>query len=113
MKEIFQLPNTLPIFYNSNSSESVLVEFNNEDVLYIIGIVNVRVVEGKIETWGFTMTKSSPMVTLYSSGSYGLISIASVDGRKAVILLEKSIWSYKWQTFMNEYIPSKLNYKYI
>jgi len=103
MKEIFQLPNSLPTFYKSNVLEKVLIEFNKGDILYIIGIVNVSVIEGKIEAWGFTMTVDSPMTTLYSSGLHGLISIASADGQKARVLLEKSTNTEKWKTFMNEY----------
>lgn len=107
MKQIFQLPDSLPIFHKSNTSEKVLIEFNDEDVLYIIGTVDVRVVEGKIETWGYTLTVDSPTTTLYSSGLHGLISIASADGQKAVVVLEKSGLSYKWKSFISEYVPSK------
>lgn len=107
MKEIFQSSDNLPRFYKSNTSDNVLIEFNNQNILYIIGIVDVKVIEGKIETWGFTMTVDSPMTTVYSSGLHGLISIASADGQKATIVLEKSENSERWIAFMNEYIPSK------
>jgi len=90
MKEIFQLPDTLPVFYESDSSEKVLIEFNGEDVLYIIGTVDVSVLEGKIETWGYTMTVDTPKTVLYSLGLHGLISITSANGQKAVVILEKS-----------------------
>ncbi|KAL4096960.1 hypothetical protein QTP88_021824 [Uroleucon formosanum] len=106
MKEIFQLPDTLPVFCESDSSEKVLIEFNGEDVLYIIGTVDVHVLEGTIEPWGYTMTVDSPKTTLYSSGLHGLIPIASADGQKAVVVLEKSTQSSKWKTFMNNYIPN-------
>ncbi|XP_022178360.1 polynucleotide 5'-hydroxyl-kinase nol9 [Myzus persicae] len=106
MKEIFQLPDTLPVFFESDASEKVCIEFNGEDVLYIIGAVDVHVLEGTIEPWGYTMTVDSPKTTLYSSGLHGLISIASADGQKAVVMLEKSGQSSKWKTFMNNYIPS-------
>jgi len=108
MKEIFQLPDTLPVFYESDSSEKVSIEFNGEDVLYIIGAVDVQVLEGTIEPWGYTMTVDSPKTTLYSSGLHGLIPIASADGQKAVVVLEKSSQSSKWKTFMNNYVPSML-----
>lgn len=111
MKEIFQLPDTLPVFCESDSSEKVLIEFNGEDVLYIIGTVDVHVLEGTIEPWGYTMTVDSPKTTLYSSGLHGLIPIASADGQKAVVVLEKSTQSSKWKTFMNNYIPSTLKVK--
>lgn len=106
MKEIFQLSDNLPRFYKSNISENVLIEFNNENILYIIGIVDVKVIEGKIETWGYTMTVDSPITTLYSSGQLGLISIASADGQKATVLLEKSHCE-KWKAFMTEYMSGK------
>lgn len=105
MKEIFQLPDTLPVFYESNSSEKVLVEFNGRDVLYIIGTVDVSVLEGKIETWGYTMTVDTPKTVLYSIGLRGLIPIKSADGQKAVVVLEKSSQTRKWKTFMNKYVP--------
>lgn len=107
MKQIFQLPDSLPKFHKSNTSEKVLIEFNNEDVLYIIGTVDVSVVEGKIETWGYTLTSDSPKTTLFSSGLQGLISIISADGQKAIVVLEKSGLSDKWKTFISEYVPSK------
>jgi hypothetical protein len=113
MKEIFQLPVTLPLFYKSNGSDQVLLEFNGEDVLHIIGVVDVRVVEGTIELWGFTMKADSPPITIYSSGLLGLISISSADGQKAIVVIEKSAHTSKWKTFMNEYIPSRLNYCFI
>ncbi|XP_026805972.1 polynucleotide 5'-hydroxyl-kinase nol9 [Rhopalosiphum maidis] len=106
MKEIFQLPDTLPIFYESDSSEKVLIEFNGEDVLYIIGTVDVSVLEGKIETWGYTMTVDTPKTALYSLGLHGLISITSANRQKAVVILEKSSQTNKWKTFMNKYVPS-------
>jgi len=106
MKEIFKLPDSIPTFFKSNtSSENSLIEFNNGDVLYVIGTVDVKVVEGAVETWGFTMTKDSPTTTLYSSGVHGLISIASADGQKAIVLLEKNSHTERWKTFMNEYMP--------
>lgn len=105
MKEIFQLPDSLPKFYKSNESEKVLIEFNGEEYLYIIGIVEVYVLEGEIETWGFTMTVDSPITTLYSSGLHGLISLSSANGQKAIIVLQKSSQSSRWKAFMNEYIP--------
>jgi len=111
MKEIFQLPDTLPVFYESNSSEKVLVEFNNKDVLYIIGTVDVSVLEGKIETWGYTMTVDTPKTVLYSIGLRGLIPIKSADGQKAVAVLEKSGQTSKWKTFMNKYVISMLKVK--
>lgn len=110
MKEIYQLPDTLPLFYKSNVSDQVLLEFNGEDVLNIIGVIDVRVIEGTIELWGFTMTADSPPMTIYSSGLVGLISISSADGQKAIVVLEKGAHTSKWKTFMNEYIPSRLNY---
>lgn len=110
MKEIFQLPDSLPLFYKSNGSDQVLLEFNGKDVLNIIGVVDVKVVEGTIELWGFTMTPDSPPTTIYSSGLLGLISISSADGQKAIVILEKSAHNSKWKTFMNEYISSRLNY---
>lgn len=113
MKEIFQLPDSLPIFYNSDNGEKVLIEFNNGDILYIIGIVDIRVIEGKLEVFGFTMTKDSPTTTLYSSGQHGLISVASADEQKALVLLEKSSCTSKWMTFMNEYIPSRYNLSHL
>lgn len=108
MKEIFQLPDSLPLFYKSNGSDQVLLEFNGDDVLNIIGVVDVKVVEGTIELWGFTMTSDSPPTTIYSSGLVGLISISSADRQKAIVVLSKSARTSKWKTFMNEYIPSRL-----
>lgn len=107
MKDIFQLPDTLPVFHESDSSEKVLVEFGGEDILYIIGTVDFRVLEGKIETWGYTMTVDSPTTALYSSGLHGLISMMSADGQKAVVMLEKSGQTSKWKSFMNKYVPSR------
>lgn len=109
MKEIYQLPDTLPTFYNSQVSDSVLVEFNDEDVLYIIGIIDIKVIEGEIDAWGFTMTADSPMATLYSSGLHGLISISSADRRKAIVELKKNVNTNGWKSFMKEYAPSMLN----
>lgn len=111
MKEIFQLPDTLPVFFESDSSEKVSIEFNGEDILYIIGVIDVHVLEGTIEPWGYTMTVDSPKTTLYSSGLHGLISISSADGQKAVVVLEKSSQCTKWKTFMNNYVPSMLKVK--
>jgi len=108
MKEIFQLPDTLPVFFESDLSEKVLIEFNDEEILYIIGAVDVQVLEGTIEPWGYTMTVDSPKTTLYSSGLHGLISIASANGHKAVVMLEKSSQSSKWKSFMSIYVPSTL-----
>jgi len=111
MKTIFQLPDTLPVFLESDSSEKVLVEFNGEDILYIIGTVDINVLEGNIELWGYNMTVDSPMTTLYSSGLHGLISIKSANGQKAVVMLEKSGQTTKWKTFMNKYVPSELKFR--
>jgi len=111
MKEIFQLPDTLPVFFESDSSEKVLIEFSGEEVLYFIGAIDVHVLEGTIEPWGYMMTVDSPKTTLYSSGLHGLISISSADGQKAVVVLEKSSQSSKWKTFMNNYVPSMLKVK--
>lgn len=110
MKEIYQLPDTLPAFYNSRESESVLVEFNNEDILFVIGIVDIRVVEGEIDTWGFIMTADSPTATLYSSGLHGLISISSANKKKAIVALKKNVRADGWKSFMKEYVPGMLNF---
>lgn len=109
LKQIFQLPKTLPKFYKSNVSEQVLIDFNKEEFVYLVGIVDVRVLEGEIETLGFTITVDSPTTTLYSSGSHGLISIASTGDQKATVLLEKSSRTSAWQKFMNDYAPSMSN----
>ncbi|XP_050428279.1 polynucleotide 5'-hydroxyl-kinase nol9 [Adelges cooleyi] len=106
MKQIYQLIENLPNFYESNKCQKVLVEFNNEEVLYIIGTVDVAVMEGSIEVWGYRMTPDTPSTTLYSSGLFGLISITSSNKQKAVVLLENSKLSCKWRTFMNTYVPS-------
>lgn len=105
MKEIFQLPDSLPKFYKSNESQKVLIEFNDKKFLYIIGIVEVYVLEGEIEIWGFTMTVDSPITTLYSSGFHGLVSISSSNGQKAIIVLQNSRQISRWKAFMSEYIP--------
>lgn len=107
MKEIFQLPESLPKFYKSTVSQKVLIEFNGTDVLYIIGTADVSVVKGKIEIWGYTMTADSSTTTLYSSGLYGLIPIKSACGQKAIVSLAKSVRATKWKTFMNDYAPSE------
>lgn len=109
LKRIFQLPETLPKFYKSNVSEQVLIEFNKNEFVYVIGIVDVRVLEGEIETLGFTITVDSPTRTLYSSGFHGLISIGSTGEQKAIVLLEKSSRTSMWQKFMNDYAPSMSN----
>jgi len=111
MKEIFRLPDTLLVFYESNSSEKVLIEFNGDDVLYIIGVVDICVLEGKIEVWGYTMAVDTPKTVLYSIGLRGLIPIKSADGQKAVVILEKSSQTIKWKTFMNKYVLSMLKVK--
>lgn len=114
MKEIFQLPDSLPKFYKSTESEKVLIELNGDDVLYIIGTVDVSVVEGKIEIWGYTMTTDCSTTTLYSSGLYGLIPIKSACGQKTVVSLAESVRATKWKTFMNDYAPSKFeSYKHL
>lgn len=109
MKQIFQLPQTLPKFYKSTVSEQVLIEFNKGEFVYIVGIVDVRVLEGEIETLGFTITVDSPTTTLYSSGYHGLIPILSTGKQKAIVLLEKSNPTSTWQMFMKVYAPSMLN----
>lgn len=108
MKEIFKLPDSLPKFFKSDVSKNVLVEFNGQQILYVVGTIDVCVVEGEIETWGFTMTTDSPITTLYSIGVYGLISISSVNGQKAIVQLANSGRTEKWKTFMNQYVPGKL-----
>lgn len=109
MKEIFRLPDSVPTFFRSDTSEKLLIEFNSGDVLYVIGTVDVRVVKGAVETWGHTTTADDATTTLYSSGLHGLISIASADGQKAVVLLEKNNSRVqRWKTFMNEYVPGTL-----
>jgi len=106
MRDIFKLPDNTPAFFKSDVSENLLVEFNTGDnVLYVGGIVDVKVVKGAVEIWGFAMTVDSPTTTLYSSGSHGLISIASAGGKKAIVSLEKSSRAERWKTFMNEYMP--------
>ncbi|KAF0758813.1 polynucleotide 5'-hydroxyl-kinase nol9-like, partial [Aphis craccivora] len=111
MKEIFRLPDTLLVFYESNSSEKVVIEFNGEDVLYIIGTVDVCVLEGKMDVWGYTMAVDTPKTVLYSIGLRGLIPIKSADGQKAVVILEKSSQTIKWKTFMNKYVLGMLKVK--
>lgn len=108
MKEIFKLPESLPKFFKSDVSENVLIEFNGQQILYIIGTVDVCVVEGEIETWGLIMTTDSPITTLYSTGVHGLISIRSANDQKAIVQLAKSGRTEKWKTFMNQYVPGEL-----
>lgn len=105
LKALFQLPQTLPNFFKSTASEQVIVEFNKGEFVYLIGIVDVRVLVGEIEILGFTITVDSPITTLYSSGYHGLISIASIGEQKATVLLQKSSHTSMWQKFMKDYAP--------
>lgn len=98
----------MPVFLKSYASENeVFVEFENDNVLYVIGTVNIKVVYGAVEVWGYTMTVNSPVTTLYSSTVHGLISITSANKQKAVASLHRSHEADKWKMFMNTYMPSK------
>jgi len=116
MKEIFQLPENLPKFHASDASRRVLAEFDDGDVLYVVGTVDVSVVQGEIEVLGYAMTADAPTKsTLYSSGLRGLISIASSTGggRKAFVSLEASGPPVtRWKTFVDEYVPGESSVKF-
>lgn len=110
MKEMFQLPDSLPEFYASDASRRVLAEFDDGDVLYVIGAVDVSVVRGEIEVFGFAVTADAPTKTaLYSYGPSGLISIASTGGgRKALVSLEESGPPASGRkAFVDEYVPGE------